>query len=116
MQPDFMVDPPALETFADTSVSRGQAFDGLRDQVRGMELPRDAFGYVPGVGGRVYDAYDEFTRNVADSLTSCAETMMSISSAVRGVVLAYESADDAPREIYSIVESELGSADIQGVS
>jgi hypothetical protein len=116
MQPDFMVDPPALENFADTSVRRGQAFDALRDQMRAMELPRDAFGYIPGVGGRVYDAYDEFTHNIADSLASCAETMTSISSVVRGAVLAYEGADDAPAETYSVIESELGNADIRGVS
>ncbi len=116
MQPDFLVDPPALETFAASSVNRGQAFDGLRDQMRGMELARNAFGYIPGIGGRIYDAYDEFTRNVADSLASCAETMMSISSAVRSVVLAYQSADDAPAETYTIIGSELGNADIRGVS
>jgi len=111
----FQVEPTALETFASTAMSRNHAFDQLRTQMTGLELPRDAFGYIPGIGGRVYNAYEDFTHQTTDSLASAAESMAQIAAAVRGVVVAYQNTDNAPQTAYSVIESDLGSIDIRGL-
>lgn len=111
----FQVEPAALETFASTSMSRNHAFDQLRTQMTAVELPRDAFGHIPGIGGRIHDAYEDFTHQTTDSLSSAAESMAQIAAAVRGVIVAYQNTDNAPQTAYSVIETDMGTIDIRGL-
>jgi hypothetical protein len=100
----FHVEPPALERFAASSVDRQGDLADLRGRMQEVHVPRDSFGHIPGIGGRVYDAYDEFVSGCADSVASAAETMASIASAVRGVVHAYLTSDHAAEDSMNAVE------------
>jgi hypothetical protein len=112
---EFNVDPDALEHFATASMNRRHDVDDLRTRIQGVHVPRDSFGYIPGIGGRVYMAYDEFAHGCTDSLSSAAETLASIASAVRGVVTAYVTSDEAARDSAAVIESDLSSVDIRGM-
>jgi hypothetical protein len=112
---DFKVEPQALEHFAATSVNRQYDLHDVRTRMQNVHLPRDGFGYVPGIGNRVYAAYDEFVQGCTDSVASAAESMASIAAAVRGVVVAYTTSDDAARASQMVIDSDLGNADIRGI-
>ena len=114
MVSDFRVDPPALEQFAAASTDRGHEFDDLHTRMRGLRLPRDSFGYIPGIGGRVYDAYDEFSHGCTDAIASAAESMASIATAVRGVATAYLGTDQAAHDRQATIEADLDGIDIRG--
>jgi hypothetical protein len=113
---EFSVDPPSLERFAASSMDRKRDFDLLRSRMEAVRLPRDSFGFIPGIGNRVHDAYDEFTHGCTDSLSSAAESMASIAAAVRAVVTAYVTSDEAARDSLAAVESDLAGVHIRGVS
>lgn len=112
---DFKVDPPALEQFAGTSMNRQHDFDTLHSKIQGISVPRDAFGYVPGIGGRVFDAYQEFVQGCTDSIASAAESMASIASAVRGVNYAYDTSDHKAEDSQKVIQSDLSGLNIRGV-
>jgi hypothetical protein len=112
---DFKVEPPALEQFAGTSMNRRHDFDDLRNRIQGVEVPRDAFGYVPGIGGRVYDAYEEFVHGCTDSIASAAESMASIAAAVRGVISAYTTSDHKAEASQTVIQSDLSGVNIRGI-
>jgi hypothetical protein len=59
----FHVEPPALDRFANTAQGREQDLAGLRGRMQNAEVPRDAFGYVPGI-----------TVAVITSSTVCADS------------------------------------------
>jgi hypothetical protein len=99
----FHVEPPALDRFAGTSAGREQDLAGLRGRMRNAEVPRDAFGYVPGIGGRVYEAYDEFVTGCTDSVSSAADSMGSIADAVRAVAHAYAGSDQAAADVIAAI-------------
>ncbi len=82
------VEPPALERFAASSEQRERDFGDVRARLGAVHVPRDSFGYVPGIGDRVYRAYDEFVEGCVDSVSSAADSMAQIAEAVRGVVAA----------------------------
>jgi hypothetical protein len=111
---DFHVEPQALEQFAAASQGRLHDADDLLARMRAVHVPRDSFGYLPGIGGRVYDDYDEFVHGCADSLSSAAAAMGSIASAVRDVVTAYTTSDQAARDSAVAVQTDLSTVDIRG--
>jgi hypothetical protein len=98
------VEPPALERFAGTSIDRQQDLGDLHGRMEAVHLPRDAFGHIPGIGSRVYEAYDEFVNGCADSLSSAGESMASIAFAVRAVVQAYLGSDQAAADSMTAVQ------------
>jgi hypothetical protein len=89
------VDPPALERFASWSDGRYQSLADLRGRMQEVHVPQDSFGHVPGIGARVYHAYDDFVGGCAESVASAADLMDAIATAVRSVVHNYRSTDEA---------------------
>ena len=55
----FTVHPEALHAFADRADGYGDSLDTLATQVADARVGRDAFGHIPFVGSKIYDAYDE---------------------------------------------------------
>ena len=102
---DFKVDPPALEQFAGTSMNRQHDFDNLHSTIQGISVPRDAFGYVPGIGGRVFDAYQEFVHGCTDwdanmwaDLIGGSTGLLELSGARAVQMTVLQSADDGDTE------------------
>jgi hypothetical protein len=85
----FQVDPEALEAFAKTSDDRQKAFDDLLTAMTIARVEEDAFGRIPGIGARIYAAYDEHVQACEEGVASAAEAMALISSGVRGTALNY---------------------------
>ncbi|NJC85775.1 hypothetical protein [Planosporangium mesophilum] len=112
---EFYIEPHAVEGFAASTMSRQQEYGNLRSRMDGVHVPRDAFGYVPGIGGRIYEAYDEFVTGCADSISSASEALAEIAATVRGVVVAYTTSDQAARDSHTAVEQGLSGVDIRGV-
>jgi hypothetical protein len=112
---DFYVEPAALERFAATSMDREHDFHDLRTRMNNVHLPRDSFGYIPGIGNRIYDAYTDFVDGCADSLASAAESMAEIAAAVRGVVSAYATSDQTAHNRHAAIGSDLRDVNIRGV-
>jgi|1185.fasta_scaffold184797_2 hypothetical protein len=106
---------PAMERFAATSMDRRDEFDHLRERMESVRLPRDAFGYIPGIGNRVHDAYEEFVTGCADAISSAAESMASVAAAVRGTIVAYSDSDHAAAEGLDAVRSGLAGTDLRGL-
>jgi hypothetical protein len=112
---DVQADLPAIERFAATSMDRRDEFDHLRSRMDAVRLPRESFGYIPGIGNRVHDAYEEFVTGCADAVSSAAETMASVAAAVRGAVAAYATSDNASAASLQAVESGMSGANVRNV-
>jgi hypothetical protein len=112
---DFHIEPQALERFAASSMNRHHDFGDLRTRMDRVHVPREGFGYIPGIGDRVYEAYDEFVRGCAESVASAAESMAEIAAAVRGVVTAYVTSDQARHDSARSIGNDLRDVDIRGV-
>ncbi len=105
---DLSVDGDALRQFATGSSNRRQEIDEIRGRMAGVQLPRNSFGYIPGIGNRVYAAYQEFASGCADSIASAAETMDSIAAAMRDVADGYQTTDQAAGDGVTAAGTGLG--------
>jgi citrate synthase len=108
------VDPAALEAFAKTSDGRRRSFDQLRRQVDQAHVASDSFGRIPGIGHRIYQAYDQHVRECADGVSSAAEAMAAIASGVRGTVATYRKADSTTEDATRAVQNSMGDISIRG--
>jgi hypothetical protein len=102
------IDTAELETFAKSSDRRRGDYDRIKAQAAQIRVDRDAFGKIPGIGARVYSAYDEHTRDCEDGIASAAEAMASIASGVRAVITNTDNANEA-------VNDSLRGVGIRGV-
>jgi hypothetical protein len=112
---DVQADLPAMERFAVTSMDRRDEFDHLRSGMDAVRLPRESFGYIPGIGNRVHDAYEEFVTGCADAVSSAAETMACVAAAVRGAITAYATSDHASAASLQAIESGISGANLRGL-
>jgi hypothetical protein len=90
---EVAADLPALDAFAARTVGRRDQFDDIRGRISAVRLPRDAFGYVPGVGGRIHDAYEEFVDSCADAAAQITDSIYFLSQGVRRASAAYADSD-----------------------
>jgi hypothetical protein len=95
MSDHVQADVASLERFAGGSSDREQEFVSLRGQMDAVHLDRGAFGYIPGIGDRVYCAYQEFVDGCESATTSLASAMGWLSLGVRGTAQAYRAGDQA---------------------
>jgi hypothetical protein len=95
---EMKIDAAALEAFAKSSDRRRDDFDKVRTQADQTRVDRESFGRIPGIGGRVYGAYDEHTRACEDGISSAAEAMAAIASGVRAVIVNTDTANEAIQE------------------
>lgn len=115
MSDHLLVETDALETYAKTSDNRRHAFDQLRAQVDQAHVSSDSFGRIPGIGERVYQAYDQHVQQCADGITSAAEAMAAIASAMRDTVNTYRTAESTNEDAARTIESGLRDVSIRGV-
>jgi uncharacterized protein YukE len=90
---EVAVDCAALDVFSDRTVGRRDEFDQIRHRMDGVRLPRDAFGYIPGIGGKIHDSYEEFVDLCADAAAQITEAIYSLSQGVREASEAYAESD-----------------------
>jgi uncharacterized protein YukE len=73
---DIEVDPDALDDHAKRWDDKAESASGWNPVLRSAELGRESFGYIPGIGNRVWDAYEQL-RNVCQQVTTDAVDVMS---------------------------------------
>ena len=95
MSDHVQVDTPSLERFAGRSSDREQDFTSLRGQMDAVHLDRGAFGYIPGIGDKIYNAYQEFVEGCESATTSMVSAMGWLALGVRGTAQAYAGSDHA---------------------
>jgi hypothetical protein len=93
MSDHVRVEAPALEQFASRSSDREQEFVALCGQMDAVHLDRGAFGYIPGIGAKIYGAYREFVDGCESTTTSMATAMGWLAIGVRGTAQAYDAGD-----------------------
>lgn len=102
---EFKVDPDALQRFVTGATAREGALNDVRQRLHDVRLSRGSFGYVPGIGNRVHDAYEEFVDGCTEAVTSAAESMASIADAVESVVESYRTSDQAAEQSHRAIQS-----------
>lgn len=90
---EVAADLPALDAFSDRTVGRRDQFDQIGKRLASVRLPRDAFGYIPAIGGRIHDAYEEFVDGCAEAAAQITEAVYSLSQGVREASEAYAESD-----------------------
>jgi hypothetical protein len=95
---EMKVDAAALEAFAKSSDRRRGEFDRVKARADETRVDRESFGKIPGIGSRVYSAYDEHVRACEDGIASAAEAMAGIASGVRAVIVNTDQANEAVQE------------------
>ena len=76
-------------------MGRRDQLDQARSQLSAVRLPRDAFGYIPGIGGRIHDAYEDFVDSCTEAATEITEATYSLSQGVRNASEAYAESDQS---------------------
>ncbi|SNY67499.1 hypothetical protein [Paractinoplanes atraurantiacus] len=107
---EFYADLPALDAYSDRTVGRRDQIEQVRNQLEAVRVPRDAFGYIPGIGGRIHDAYDGFVDSCVDAADQITDAVYSLSQAVRLASEAYAESDQG-----AVVRMDTTGALHQGV-
>jgi hypothetical protein len=105
---DLYVEPEALGIFARTSDHRRTDFDQARRRAEQIEIGRDSFGRIPGIGSRVYNAYKEHLHGCMEGIASAAEAMAAVAAGVRSVMLNYTGAEGAITDDVATVRRTMG--------
>lgn len=90
---DFEVDLPALDAFADRTAGRRDQLEQVRSQLAEIHLERGTFGYIPGIGERIHEAYAEFVDGCDEATGRAVDAESSVSDAVHRVSAAYTGSD-----------------------
>lgn len=109
----FEVHPSALAAFAATSDQRQQAFDQCEAKAGQLTVSQDAFGHIPGIGARVFHAYQNHVQQCTLGISSAAEAMASVSNGIRATILGYRAADTSAEDNALAVEWETSNIGIQ---
>lgn len=95
MAEGFEVRTDALRAYADGADVRAATLTDLAEQVEAAQVPRGAFGWLPGIGGRVHDAYAGLLHDALDGLRTAAELTTHVADGVRVTAGNYDVADTA---------------------
>jgi uncharacterized protein YukE len=76
----FTTDPDALVDFATRCEGYGHNMDTLVTKLQEAQVGRDAFGHIPWVGSRIYDAYDKHVAQCTQTTTAAASAVHSVSA------------------------------------
>jgi hypothetical protein len=101
---EMQVHYEALEMFARSSDDRRGEFDDVKRRADQTRVSRESFGRIPGIGDRVYGAYDEHVRACEDGMASAAEAMAAIASGVREVITSNRDANEASIESLNSIQ------------
>ncbi|MFI5938262.1 WXG100 family type VII secretion target [Actinoplanes sp. NPDC051494] len=101
---DIDVSPPALRTFADNAWDRNDELYRVSTSMYVVDLAPDTFGWIPGIGQRIFDSYSEFVAGLHEAITSTADTMSELATAVRATATGYEETDRAQAEMFGEIE------------
>lgn len=110
----FEVDLPTLGRYAAGWDQRAQRMSQLMQQVQDTELSREAFGYIPGIGARVFAAYSGLVEDSMLCLTSASDSLSEIGDALRVVAATYESTDSAAAKDYAALAEWVLAVDGAG--
>lgn len=78
----FIVQIDALLDFAKKCEALGDQMDTLSKSLNDATVGRDAFGHIPMVGSRIYDAYDQHVDQCKETAASSASMIHSIGANV----------------------------------
>jgi hypothetical protein len=90
----FEVHESALEAFAKTSDSRCRQLEQYLEQAKQLAVSPDAFGHIPFIGARVYQAYNQHVTESIDGLAAAGIVMALNSLAIMTAVAKYQQAED----------------------
>jgi hypothetical protein len=103
----FRVEPARLHEFAARSRRRQDAFGKLHTELAAAALDRDAFGHLPMVGGRIYEAYDEHLATCLGGLESARNRMSATATLLDGLGDDYEGRDQEIASALRRIEDAL---------
>ena len=93
MAEGFEVRTDALRRYADGADVRGATLADLAGTVAAAELPRGAFGWIPGIGGRTHEAYADLLGRALDGLRTAAGLTAEVADGVRASAATYDAVD-----------------------
>ncbi len=109
----FEVHTPALAAFAATSDQRQQEFGQCLSRAGQLTVSQDAFGHIPGIGARVFHAYQNHVQQCQLGIGSAAEAMASVSNGTRATILGYRAADTSAEDDALAVQWETSNIGVQ---
>lgn len=71
----FTVVPSALDSYASAMDQRSQQLRSLVSTLTSMQVSQDAFGMIPGISDRAYQAYDQVASTSLTGLRKTADTI-----------------------------------------
>lgn len=102
----FKVIKSALETFAGSSEQRAQEFGQCLAEARQLKLSPDAFGRLPMVSSRVYQAYNSYVSACEKGIGQAATAMSQIKGGINTTLADYDQADTAAEDQAAAIEWE----------
>lgn len=111
---DIHVEPDALEKLAAATTDRAEIMAELKNKLQAMQVPRASFGFIPGIGDRVFTAYDEFVDNLRDSLWEAKSSMNEIADTLKLVADQYRVADRHTADYLGSIYNATADAGISG--
>jgi hypothetical protein len=90
----FDVHESALGQFAKTSDARSEQLQEYIKEAAQLAVSPDAFGHIPFIGPRIYQAYKNHVTETTDGLSAAAQVMEFTSLALLAAVTEYQHAED----------------------
>ena len=91
----YRVQPEALTAFAQRCENYGDSMDALSKSLIEAQVGRDAFGHIPEVGSKIYDAYDKHVEQCKQAAAAAASSIHSVGANVAITSAHYEHAEHA---------------------
>jgi hypothetical protein len=106
----FEVDVTVLRDCAVRWDRRAQQVSELRPRLQAAELGRDSFGYIPGIGARVHEAYTSVLDTCRACLTAASDGTAEVGDGLRTAAETYHGVDTGAHQQFAALHEAVASA------
>jgi hypothetical protein len=108
---DIEVDPDVLDDHAARWDIMAETASNWNPMLRSAELGRESFGYIPGIGNRVWDAYEQL-RDICQQVTlGAVEAMSSVGEGLRSTAENHRTVEEFIRAGTTQIEAGIDPVD-----
>jgi uncharacterized protein YukE len=99
----FEVNTDALRGYGMFADGRAEALRSRLQDLDQAQIGRDAFGHIPGIGARIYDAYDQHIDNIGRALTETIGLVGQIQKSIDDCADLYEGIDKDLADAFKLI-------------
>lgn len=103
MGDEVRTDPEALRAFAKGTFEHFDRLYDISGRMYVVDLAPGTFGYIPGIGQRIFDSYSEFVAGLHESITAAGDLISELGNTVRDAADGYELTDESVAVLHTTI-------------